>query len=705
MDTEVRKLAAIMFTDMVGYSALAQRNEKLALELLEEHRRLLRTLFPRFHGTEIKTIGDAFLVEFQSALEAAQCGIEIQRTLAKRNADATADRRIEVKIGIHIGDVVHREGDVYGDGVNIASRIEPLAGAGGICISMDVERQIRSAIEVSLVKLAPTELKNIQAPMELFRVVLPWEKSAAEVSGRQAPGTAPVHEPRALGATSGGRPDPRRLGLGGAVLVFLAVGICAWWIWLRPDRPRTAASTPGRITSLAVKPLDDFSGDTNQAYLSDGMTEALCSALGNISALRVPGRSSAMHFKGTQKTIQMMAKELNVDAIVEGSIQRAGNRILVTAQLIEAAEDRHLWATNYERDLSDFFKVQSEVARAIAAEIRVRLTPEDQARLARARTANPQVIEACLMGMHYYWQFSDEGATNALRHFRRAIEIDPTYAPAHAGAALAYGAAGWWGFWPPREAMPKAKMAAQRAIELDPAFPDGHIAMGFVKLDYDWDWPGAERAFKRALELSPNSSEAMDGYITFLCARGRFDEAVVMLKKALELDPVSPAFYTDLGWVYQYSGQFEQALAALRKALELDHSFFWAHNLLGITYQLMGKTAEALAEFQTMIQLAPDQPYALSSLGGSLGEAGRRAEALKALADLDQLATKRYVTRTAQAGVYLAMGQKETALDWLEKAYEERDIEMPYLKVDPTLAPLRNEPRFQALLKKVGLDK
>src|SRR5438132_5508288 len=274
MPTEERKLAAIMFTDMVGYSALAQRDDKVALELLEEHRRLLREIFPRFTGTEIKTIGDAFLVELGSALEAAQCAIEIQRTLAKRDADATADRQIQVRIGVHIGDVVHRGGDVYGDGVNIASRIEPVAGPGGICVSMDVERQIRNALEARFEKLATTELKNISVPMDLFRIVLPWEKKS-EVIGKRS-------EVRKRAVI----PASRRFALIGAIVLLVIIGIGWWWTTLPRKTPATSGS-PSRITSLAVLPFKNYSPDASQEYFADGMPDLLTPELSGVGALTV----------------------------------------------------------------------------------------------------------------------------------------------------------------------------------------------------------------------------------------------------------------------------------------------------------------------------------------------------------------------------------------------------------------------------------
>jgi TolB-like protein len=354
------------------------------------------------------------------------------------------------------------------------------------------------------------------------------------------------------------------------VLAVALVGI-GWWLVRNRGAPPSSGKAVGRITSLAVKPLDDYSGDTNQAYLSDAMTEALCSALGNISALRVPGRSTVMRYKHSPKSIPEMAQELNVDAIVEGSVQRAGNRMLVTAQLFEAGTDRHLWSTNYERDLGDFFKVQSEVARAIAAKVQVRLTREDQARLARARTAKPETIEAYLRGMQQWWHWFDEGTTNAPGYFQKAIEIEPDYAPAHAGVALTYLTASTrMSLWPPREGVPQGKEAAQRAIQLDPTLADAYVARGLARFSFDWDWAGAEQDFQRALELNPNSSLALDGYANLLAPRRRFDEAAALLSKALELDPLSPGLHYDLGWTYWASGQFGRAMSQFRKTLELD---------------------------------------------------------------------------------------------------------------------------------------
>ena len=359
-DIEQRKLAAIMFTDMVGYSALSQRDDKLALELLEEHRELLREIFPRFNGTEIKTIGDAFLVEFNSALEAAQCAIEIQRALAKRNHDVTAERRIELKIGIHIGDVVHRGGDVYGDGVNIASRIEQLAGAGGICVSMDVERQIRNALEQRFEKTGAHRVEEHLCTMDLFRIVLPWEQSA-KAEPKNAELSAPSRSVQASGLAW----------IGAIVLAIVGAG---WW--LAHQSGKQVASSP-RVSipekSIAVLPLVNTSGDPGNDYFSDGLSEELIAVLAKIPGLKIIGRSSSFLFKGKSEDSRTIGEKLGVANLLEGSVRKQGERVRIVAELINAADGRELWSDTYDRELKDVFAVQSEIAVAVTDQLKIKL--------------------------------------------------------------------------------------------------------------------------------------------------------------------------------------------------------------------------------------------------------------------------------------------------------------------------------------------
>src|SRR5581483_4367535 len=439
-DPEVRKLAAIMFTDMVGYSALSQRDDKLALALLEEHRKLLREIFPRFHGTEIKTIGDAFLVEFNSALEAAQCAIEIQRALAKRNADAAADRQIQLKIGIHIGDVVHREGDVYGDGVNIASRIEPLAGAGGICISMDVERQIRNAVETRFEKLAPTELKNISVAMELFRIVLPWEQKSEASDHKSEVRTGPTipnNKRSVLIATVG-------------LLVVIAVG---WW-WSNLPRknsnarvesvgsPASAALDGTRRAipekSIAVLPFENLSEDKSNAFFADGVQDEILTNLARVADLKVISRTSVMQFRDkAARNLREIAQQLGVAHVLEGSVQRAASKIRINAQLIDARNDAHLWAQTYDRDLADVFAIQSEIAKTIAEQLQAKLSPKEEAVVEAKPTKDLVAYDLYLRALEIDRNRTSSIGSGGAAESKREIELlnqavtrDPEFVPA-----------------------------------------------------------------------------------------------------------------------------------------------------------------------------------------------------------------------------------------------------------------------------------
>src|SRR6266568_280663 len=598
MPTEQRKLAAIMFTDMVGYSALAQRNDKLALELLEEHRALLRETFPRFNGTEIKTIGDAFLIEFNSALEAAQCAIEIQRTLAKRNHDVTAERRIEVKIGIHIGDVVHRGGDVYGDGVNNASRIEPVAGPGGICVSMDVERQIRNALEARFEKLAPTELKNISVAMDLFRIVLPWEEPSKseirKVPVRLGPKTEIEKRSVASAATKW---------IGIAALILFAVGL-AWWLahqfFVRIPKSREAvrainkeeerrspASLPISQKSIAVLPFVNMSADKNDEYLSDGVSEELITALSKITGLQVKARTSSFAFKGKNEDIQKIGELLHVSHLLEGSVAKAGNKLRITAQLIQASDGNHLWSDTYDRDMQDIFAVRSEVAQKVAAILKVRLLGEDKKQLEKKPTENLEAYNLYRQGRYYGDRVSEEGIKKALPFFEQAIQKDPRFALAYAGMADSYVAAAD-AFIAPREAFSKAKEAAQKAIELDDTLAEAHASLGLLHYHYDWDWAAAEKEFKRALVLNPQSAWGYALYAQFLGGMGRVDEANDQGRRALEIDLLSVTARWCLGWAFLSAGRSDEAIEELSKAMELDPTSAWARTFLGRAYLSKG---------------------------------------------------------------------------------------------------------------------
>ncbi|MEY2602150.1 MAG: hypothetical protein QOJ36_1469 [Verrucomicrobiota bacterium] len=686
---EQRKLAAIMFTDMVGYSALSQRDDKLALELLEEHREILRKIFPEFNGTEIKTIGDAFLVEFNSALEAAQCAVEIQRTLAKRNHDVTAERRIELKIGLHIGDVVHRGGDVYGDGVNIASRIEALAGAGGICVSMDVERQIRNALEARFEKLAPTDLKNISVPMDLFRIVLPWERQAAPAAKSE------IRSPKSEISSRLARPSVAKLALITAILLLL---VAAGW-WITQTRKAAAIPTPARISSLAVLPFKNYSGDANQEYFVDGMTDLLTTELSGIGALTVKSHQSALKFKGSTKSMPEIGQELHADAIVEGSVLRDGNQVTVNVQLIEAHTDRHLWAKKFDGDVTNIFKMRNEVVEAIAREIKTSISPEQSSRLSSARTVNPAALREYLLGRQAWNRQTEKGLSDALTHFTRAEEIDPKFALAWAGLADVYWTAADDTI-PAGEAALKAKVAAQRALELDDALAEAHTAQATIAAN-DFRWTDAEKGFQHAIALNPNYAPAHWQYGWTLAWIDRLDEAHNEMQRATELDPLSPVMTMDLTVPYALQKQYERAIAQCHKAMELDPSFFLPHFGLAWVYILQKNYSAAIEECRTAKAMETN-PIIIAYLGFAYAKNGQQNKAMQTLNELNQLGQERFVTPFCQAMIYLGTGDNGKAIDWLEKAYAERSVWMGWLKVQPMLDPLRSDPRFQALYKKMN---
>src|SRR5436190_260656 len=533
--TEQRKLAAIMFTDMVGYSALSQRDDKLALELLEEHRELLRQIFPRFNGTEIKTIGDAFLIEFNSALEAAQCAIEIQRALAHRNHDVGADRRIELKIGIHIGDVVHRGGDVYGDGVNIASRIEPVAGPGGICVSMDVERQIRNALEARFEKLAPTDLKNISVPMELFRIVLPWERHTRLT---EEPQRRAVRQRRSI-----------PVGWIAAVLLLLVVIGAGVFVFQRQKTkvaPRqseaaTASTIPDK--SIAVLPFENLSSDKENAYFTDGVQDEILTDLAKIADLKVISRTSVMQYKsGLARNLRKIGEELGVAHVVEGSVQRAANKVRVNAQLIDARNDAHLWAQTYDRDLADVFAIQSEIAKAIADQLQAKLSPNEKKAIEQPPTTDLAAFDlysrakSLLLTAGFSATYEPD-LRKAIELLDEAVKRDPSFFDAYCQLAWAHETiyAQWGDRTPARLAL--AEAAVQAATRLRPDAAETHLARAQYLYQGLRDYAGALAELEIARRALPNDPRLFEltGYI--LRRRGQQEEGLKNLQRAVELDP------------------------------------------------------------------------------------------------------------------------------------------------------------------------
>ncbi|MEO8349640.1 MAG: protein kinase [Acidobacteriota bacterium] len=504
------------------------------------------------------------------------------------------------------------------------------------------------------------------------------------------------------------RPPRRRaVWLGGAIgLLVLIIGalLLLQRRGARPGAPGDppAAVAPARIHSLAVLPLQNLSGDPEQEYFADGMTEALITDLAKIQALRVISRTSIMQYKGAKKPLPQIAKELGVEGIVEGSVQRAGDRVRITAQLIEAATDRHLWAANYDRDLRDVLALQSDVAQAIAREIRVTISPEEKARLTSAGPVNPAAHEAYLKGRYWQLKFNEEGFRKASELYDRAVALDPGYSLAWAAIAenLSNGADL---YMPSSEAYAKARPAAEKALQLDESLAEAHTSLGLIKAYFDWDWRGAEVELVRAIELNPGSAWARDWYGWFLATLGRFDESISQLERARALDPLSPGMIADLGLAHILKGDYDRAVVHLDRALALN-SRYWVPRLLRTwMYQRKGDFVAAVREAEA---LDPREagPVALAGLARAYALAGRMSDARKALRELEKLSRTGFVSPFFFAEVHAALGEKDVAFEWLRKCQRERSNGLAlWAKVGPPLDPLRSDPRFAELLRDLNL--
>ena len=558
---EQRRLAAIMFTDMVGYTALSQRNEALALELLEEHRRILRSIFPRFNGTEIKTIGDAFLVEFQSALEAAQCALEIQRTLAKRNHDVSSERRIELRIGIHVGDVVHREGDVYGDGVNVASRIQPVAGIGGICISVDVERQIHHALDARFERLAPIELKNVQVPMDLFRIVLPWERQAKAEGGRKKEETG-ISSARSTWAWSAA-----------GLVALLLIMIAAWFLFGRykmSTKQSGVAEVPAK--SIAVLPFENLSRDPDNAYFADGIQDEILTRLSKIADLKVISRTSTQHYKSAPENLSEIARQLGVAHILEGSVQKSGDAVRVNVQLIKAANDSHLWADTFDRKLTDIFSVESEVAKAIADQLRAKLTGQEEQVIAAKPTDNTEAYDNYLRGLAYSLKTANTpaNALGAQKYLKEAVRLDPKFALSW--ALLSHMEARGYitqALQPTVALRGAVRQAAETALSLQPNLGEAILAKGYYHYACLKDYDSAERYFEQARPLLPNSSRISESMAYVTRRRGQWDRSESYFNEAERVDPRNVYLLTQHAILYHNLRRFPEALRKFDQVLNI----------------------------------------------------------------------------------------------------------------------------------------
>ena len=485
------------------------------------------------------------------------------------------------------------------------------------------------------------------------------------------------------------------------VILALLIAVAAYFVLVRERR---LSRTP-TITSIVVLPLQNLSGDPTQEYFADGMTDALIGDLAQIGALRVISRTSAMHYKGTNKSLPEIARELNVDAVVEGTVQRSGERVHVRAQLIHAASDSHLWVREYDRDLRDALDLQSEIARNIANEVRIKSTPAEQRLLVQKRVIAREAVDDYLQGRYYLNRRTEQNLRKAIEFFESAIHADPSYAQAYAGLADCYNKLGTMmiGVLPSSEARRTAETAARKALEIDNDVAEAHAALGFVNY-FNWNWATAEEEYKRSIELNPNYASAHSQYAHYLVCRGRINEAITESNRAQELDPLSLSISAGRGVILTNARRYEESTEQLRRIIAIDQNHYQAHYALAVNYIANNQVDEGIDEAEKAVAVSERAPAALGVLGLAYGLAGKKREANAVLNELLQLQQKRYVTPMAFIYVYIGLGNKDQAFAWLEKAYQERSNPIAFFKVNPTIDPLRADPRLADLLKRIGLD-
>ena len=633
-----QRLAAIMFTDMVGYTSLTQSNEAGTMKLLEEHREILRPCFAKHGGVEVKTIGDAFLVEFASSLDAVRCALEIQRRVS---GDGGLRARLRLRIGIHLGEVIHSGGDVYGDAVNVAARIEPLAEPGGVCISRQVFELVQNKVDAQFNRQGMVELKNVRSPVEIYKTI-----------------------PVAALARS------------------------------------TEMSSPLKMR-VAVLPLDNFSPEAGDEYFADGLTEEMIGTLSKIRELSVISRTSVMQYKGKPKLIPDISRELNAGTILEGSVRKAGTRARVSIQMIDATEDRHLWAENYDRDLQDIFSVQSEIAGKVAEALKLELLADEKKAIDKAPTMNVQANLLFLKGIYEFDKGRPSDMLKAADYFQQAIELDPTFSVAYSTRAACYiSVAGET--LPGAEAFPKAEKDVERALDLDPGSWGALASRGWLAFQYEWNWPKAEVDLKRAIELAPGQAGPHARYGRVLGSLGRFEEALSELKVAHDLDPADPWIMDHLGMVNYMAGDNREAREWFNRLLEQDSKFVKARLGLAFVSAAEGKAQDAKVDADATVALDAAGFFQIqrAMVHATVGSASRTREIL---ANVLSGKYEGYVAPAEIAGVYYCLGDSEKGYEWMKKALAERDPTLPWTCTWPIMSPAKKDPRFVEMLEQLGL--
>lgn len=631
-----RRLAAIMYTDMIGYTALGQRSESLSLALAEEQQKLTRPILKRHNGREIKTMGDAFLVEFSSALDAVRCSYDIQRVTREFNIPLPEEKRIHLRVGVHLGDVVEGLGDISGDAVNVASRIESLAEDGGVCLTRQVYDQVQNKFELPLRSLGSKQLKNVASSIEVFRMVMPWSEEKPPVQGKL-------------------------------------------------ERKR-----------LAVLPLANMSSNPEDGYFADGMTEELISSLSRLPGLGVISRTSVMQYKNQTKHVSEIGRELGAGTLLEGSVRKAGNRVRIALQLIDANTDNHLWAENYDRNLDDVFAIQSDVASRVSASLKA----GGFAGPVQADTEDMEAYTIYLRGIQLSYESTEPSLKEAVSLLIDVVSRDPLFVRARVGLAMSYVRMANQGYAEFTILKDKAEVEARKAIELDPSSADAHAALS-VMLQYLDEFEESVAEAEKAIQLNPNSPDASFTLGFTRCTNGMIEESLTYFRKALELDPLSVQKARVLAIVLELAGKGEEArnmLAKMRRIYPENATVYLSLAECYVFEKDFGKAQEFIDRGQA---LNPVEPLLFVNQGLVYALTGRPEQARATLRKLESLQRETPLIYS-QIFIHTALGEINEVFKALNKAAETHV--WPFtIKTHPLFAELRKDPRFGEFCKKMGI--
>jgi len=640
MTEQTRQLTAILFADMAGYTAIMQEDEELALLLRNKFQTKLEETVKEHQGVLLDFRGDGALCTFNSTLAAVLAAISLQQ-------DMLADPRVPLRMGLHTGDIIVEGKNIYGDGVNIASRLESVGGPGSILISAKVYDDIKNQRSIQAVSLGRYTFKNVKDPIEIYAISNP---------GLNIPQNA----------------DPE--GKGNKTL-------------------------PGNILVL---PFVNMSNDHEQDYFSDGLTEELIANLSRLKGIRVNSRTTSMKYKGTTQDIKTIGQETGAGYVIEGSVRKQGNNIRITAQFVDAAQDLHLWADSYTGTLDDIFSIQEKVSLKIAGALRSQLTHEDRETLQKRYTENTEAYQLYLRGRYFWKKRNSEGLHTAIKYFEKAIETDPDYALAWAGIADSYTLLGEYTNHPRREVHAKITSAVNKALAIDNTIAEAHISLATALMLNDWDWKHAEKEFKLGIKLDPNYATGHHWYAEWLLFTGNTAEAFREISLAVELDPVSQGILKDKGIFYYYTRHYDEAIEMATLALELDPGFSPAHRLLSLSFTAKGLFEEAIKENEKWGKQTGDKVKTDISLAYILATSGQREKARKIIEkeNMETLLGSNDYRNVALA--YAAVGDVEKAFDWLEKSYSLHEESLCSLKVDHKFDILHKDPRFNSLIKRLN---